>query len=73
VRTALLDASLGGVRLRQVLIPAVAPEIMVNLGGATAADLALVERSVVDRVKRLQGIELEPRVRWAGRHRAGST
>jgi UDP-N-acetylmuramate dehydrogenase len=73
VRAAIRRASLAGVRLRQVLIPVAAPETMVNLGGGTAADLALLERSVLDRVKRQRGIDLKRRVRWAGRHRPGGS
>ncbi|MBW1876940.1 MAG: FAD-binding protein [Deltaproteobacteria bacterium] len=69
VRAAIQHSSLAGVRLRHVLIPVAAPETLVNLGGGTAADLALLERSVLDRVKRQRGIDLKPRVRWAGRHR----
>ncbi len=70
-RKLLGQASVGGVRLRDVMVPEAAPEMMVNLGGATAADLALLERSVVDRVSRERGVELKGAVRWAGRHRGG--
>ncbi|MBA2321843.1 MAG: hypothetical protein H0V89_11905 [Deltaproteobacteria bacterium] len=54
------------VRLREVAIPSTAPELLVNLGGGTAADLLLLHRSAVERVKSTRGIELDSRVLWAG-------
>jgi UDP-N-acetylmuramate dehydrogenase len=67
-RTQIERAGLPGVRVRQVLIPEADPEVLVNLGGATARDLALVERTVVERVLRERGVELQPAVLWAGSH-----
>jgi UDP-N-acetylenolpyruvoylglucosamine reductase len=66
IRTQLVKAGLPGVRVRQVAIPEAAPEILVNLGGASARDLHIVERTIVERVERERGIELVPAVRWAG-------
>ncbi len=54
------------VRLRQVAIPSGAPELLVNLGGGTATDLALLHRSAVERVKKVRGIELSARLKWVG-------
>lgn len=69
VRQALHKASLQRVRLRKVVIPSTAPELVVNLGGGTAADLALLQRCTVERVLRSRGVTLEPKMLWAGRHR----
>jgi len=54
------------VRLREVAIPSTAPELLVNLGGGTAADLMLLHKSALERVKSTRGIELDSRVLWAG-------
>jgi UDP-N-acetylmuramate dehydrogenase len=54
------------VRLRGVAIPEQAPELLVNLGGGTAADLALLHRSALERVKQTRGLDLESRVVWEG-------
>jgi len=67
VRKVLNKAGVAGVRLRQVAMPECAPEGVVNLGGGTSADLALLERSVKDRVARERGVDLEVAVRFAGR------
>jgi len=67
VRKVLRKAGVAGVRLRQVAMPESAPEDVVNLGGGTSADLALLERSVKDRVARERGVDLEVAVRFAGR------
>jgi len=72
VRAVLRRAELAGVRLREVALPEAAPEAMVNLGGGSAADLALLERSVTDRVARERGVNLKTAVRWAGRHQGGA-
>jgi UDP-N-acetylmuramate dehydrogenase len=64
----LLDrVALGGVRLREVGIPAAAPELLVNLGRGTARDLDLLHRSARERVRARCGVELTSRIRWAGR------
>lgn len=67
VRKVLRKAGVAGVRLRQVALPEAAPESVVNLGGGTSADLALLDRSVKDRVARERGVDLEVAVRFAGR------
>lgn len=54
------------VRLRKVMIPASAPEMLVNLGGGTAEDLRLLGRSTMDRVKRVRGVALRESYRWLG-------
>jgi hypothetical protein len=64
-------SGLGGVRLRSVLIPEEQPETFVNLGGGTAADVALLERTVQDRIQRDTGEEPTARVRWIGRQGRG--
>lgn len=54
------------VRLRQVAIPEAAPELLVNLGDGTAADLALLHKSAIERVSRVRGEELRSRIHWLG-------
>jgi UDP-N-acetylmuramate dehydrogenase len=54
------------VRLREVAIPSTAPELLVNLGGGTAADLLLLHKSAVERVKSTRGLDLDSRVSWLG-------
>ena len=54
------------VRLRRVAIPDAAPETLVNLGGGTAADLALLHKSASDRVKKSRGLDLDSRLKWIG-------
>jgi UDP-N-acetylenolpyruvoylglucosamine reductase len=66
VRTTLLSSRLQMVRLREVAIPDLAPELLVNLGGGTAADLVLLHRSAIERVARIQGEELASRIKWVG-------
>jgi UDP-N-acetylmuramate dehydrogenase len=66
VRERLRASRLQMVRLRDVLIPDLAPELLVNLGGGTAADLALLHRSATERVARIQGEELPSRIKWVG-------
>jgi UDP-N-acetylenolpyruvoylglucosamine reductase len=56
-----------GVRLRGVLIPESAPEMVVNVGRGPATDLRLLHRSAVERVKTLRGVELKSAIRWTGR------
>jgi UDP-N-acetylenolpyruvoylglucosamine reductase len=71
--TSIVDAlersGLVGLRLRDVTLPDVAPEMPVNLGRATARDLQLVHQCALDRVRRETGVELAPRVSWLGRNR----
>ncbi len=54
------------VRLRRVAIPDAAPETLVNLGGGTAADLALLHKSATERVKKSRGLDLDSRLKWVG-------
>lgn len=72
VKKALGKVQLPQVRLRRVAIPDTAPELLVNLGGGTASDLALLHRSALERVRRLAGAELSSRVTWVGSHRRES-
>ena len=65
-RAVLRTVRLPLVRLRRVAIPEEAPECLVNLGGGTAADLALLHRSAVDRVKSVRGLTLDARLKWLG-------
>ncbi len=67
LRGVLVRANIGGVRLRDVAIPEVAPEELVNLGQTTARELALLQRSVIDRVHQVTGVEITDRMRWIGR------
>ena len=66
IRLIFASVALPMVRLRGAAIPLGAPELLVNLGGGTCADLALLQRSAMERVKATRGIELESRVIWAG-------
>ena len=66
IRQILASAQLPMVRLRRVAIPDAAPETLVNLGGGTAADMALLHKSASDRVKKTRGLQLTSRVRWMG-------
>lgn len=66
VRNVLHRAALDRVRLRQVAIPDVAPEVMVNLGGGTAADMVLLQKSAIERVKRTRGVTLESPIKRVG-------
>ncbi len=67
VREVFQSVRLQLVRLRDVAIPPAAPELVVNLGGGTAADLELLAKSAFDRVKKVRGSQLAPRIRWMGR------
>lgn len=64
---ALREASLAGTRLRAILAPEAAPELLVNLGGGDARDLQLLQRSLVERVLAARGIQLVDRMQWMGR------
>ncbi len=66
LRRVLRSVQLPQVRLRQVAIPDAAPELMINLGSGTAADLALLHRSATDRVKQVRGESLTSCIRWIG-------
>ncbi len=64
----LLDHShLGGVRLRDVHIPAVAPEVLVNAGSAPSRDLLLLHACAMERVARETGVDLRPNLHFLGR------
>lgn len=71
LRKVLGAVRLDEVRLREVAIPESAPELLVNLGGGTAADLALLHRSVVERVSKVRGEDLVSRARWIGTASSG--
>lgn len=60
-------AGLVDVRVRDVWLPRAAPDLLVNLGGATARDLLLVLQAATARISRETGLDLAPRVRWTGR------
>ncbi len=64
---AIREATLAGTRLRGVLLPTSAPAMLVNLGEATARDLQLLQRSVVERVQAQRGVALADRMTWLGR------
>ena len=66
VREVLRSSVLERVRLRGIVIPAEAPELLVNIGGGSAADARLLQRSAIDRARRVRGIELRDRVDWIG-------
>lgn len=66
LRELIRSARLPMVRLRRAAIPRESPEMLVNLGGATVDDVQLLLRSMVDRVKKVRGEALAPRVRWTG-------
>ena len=61
------QAAVSDARLRRVTVPASAPELLVNLGHGSANDMALMERSIIERVKRIRGVQLQSTVRWTGR------
>lgn len=67
LRDVLERAQLADVRLRDVAIPAAAPELLVNLGDGCARDLELLFQSAIDRVRTLTGVELDSRIRFVGR------
>jgi hypothetical protein len=50
--------------LRDVAIPASAPEVLVNLGEGTAADLQLLHKSALERLAAVHGDELRSRMKW---------
>jgi UDP-N-acetylmuramate dehydrogenase len=56
-----------GVRVRGASIPVEAPEMLVNGGGGSAADLVLLHRTAVERVARMRGVDLEPSFSFLGR------
>ncbi len=64
------EAGLPGVRLRAVRVGSREPNSLVNLGGATARDVALVLAMVRDRVKQQSGVELRVHPPHLGRAQA---
>jgi UDP-N-acetylmuramate dehydrogenase len=66
VRAVLTSVRLPMVRLRDVAIPMLAPELLLNLGGGTAADLALLHKGVLERVASVRGLELASRLTFLG-------
>ena len=67
LREVLDRAGLRDIRLREALIPGVAPEMLVNMGGGTARDLALLHQSAMERTSREVGVDLDSRIHWLGR------
>ncbi len=63
----ILDTGLSGVRLRAVRVGRAEPNSLINLGGASARDVALVLAMIRDRVKLQTGIELRPHPPHLGR------
>jgi UDP-N-acetylmuramate dehydrogenase len=66
IRQVLRSSALQRVRLRGIVIPSEAPELLVNIGGGSAADFRLLQRSAIERARRVRGIELENRLDWIG-------
>ncbi len=66
IRSVLSSVRLPMVRLREVAVPALAPELLCNLGAGTAADLLMLHKSAIERVDKARGIELESRIEWIG-------
>jgi len=64
------DAGLRGVRLRAVRVGRFEPNCLVNLGGASARDVALVSAMVRDRVRERTGAELSVHPPHLGRAQA---
>jgi UDP-N-acetylmuramate dehydrogenase len=60
------DAGLKGYRVGNAAVSTKHGGFVVNLGGATAADVHAVIEHVQAEVKRLYGVELEPEVRFLG-------
>ena len=67
-REELRRVALSGARLRAVVMPEPSPELLVNVGGATAADFSLLHRSALERVEKRRGVKLSSRIRWVGRN-----
>jgi UDP-N-acetylmuramate dehydrogenase len=63
----IIRAGAAGVRLRAAVIPPSAPELIVNGGRGSAADLLLLHRSAIERVAKLRGVELESSFTFLGR------
>lgn len=70
MRNAIDRAGMAGVRVNHIVLPDCSPDMLVNLGGASSKELAFIERTVIDRVRRERGIDLVPRMLWAGSHGA---
>lgn len=66
------EAGLRGVRLRSVRVGNHEPNCLVNLGGATARDVALVLAMIRDRVKHRTGADLAVHVPHLGRAQAAA-
>jgi UDP-N-acetylmuramate dehydrogenase len=59
--------NLDGARLRGAAVPSASPEMLVNLGGGTAQDLALLHRSVLARMRKEHDGKLTSVIRWMGK------
>lgn len=71
LRHQLTRVEVPGVRVYAVWVPPTAPEMLVNLGGATALELSAVHRSIQERVKKLRGEELGSSAHWWGQSPGG--
>ena len=60
------EAGLCGVRLRGVAIGSIEPNTILNLGGATAGDIALLLKMMRDRIKSHSGVEVSPLIKAFG-------
>jgi UDP-N-acetylenolpyruvoylglucosamine reductase len=59
--------NLPGARLRGAAVPSASPEMLVNLGGGTAEDLALLHRSILTRMRKEHDGKLDSVIRWMGK------
>lgn len=63
----LRKAGLAGTRLRDIVLPASEPTSLATLAPATARDVDLLLKSVIDRMKRERGVDLQVGIQWLGR------
>lgn len=61
------DGGLSGARLRGVLVPAQEPDGLVNLGDGTAKDLAMLHKSIIEKIQEKRGVLMQDRMSWIGR------
>ncbi len=67
VAAAFRAVGLQNARLRSVLLPEEHLDRLVHLGGGSARDLALFQKSIIDRVHKERGVRLGPGLAWVGR------
>jgi len=66
-RRAMLRRTLmSGTRLRGVLLPSDAPELLVNVGEGTSQDYWELQKSVLTRVEQYFGVRWSTRLKWKG-------